>query len=228
MTRRFPLVAKGVVFDLDGTLLDTLPDLARAVNLMLAELGREPLNPREVRSFIGDGAARLVKRALTGDWEAEPDADLFAQAMPLFFRHYGEGVARDSRPFPGVMEGLETLRGRGFPMACVTNKPETFTVPLLRDTGLLPYFELVVSGDTLPRKKPDPMQMTYACGHFRARPAEVVLIGDSGNDCIAAQAAGCPAFGVTYGYTPSGDVRSLGFDAIVGTVAEAAHLIRKS
>jgi phosphoglycolate phosphatase len=170
---------------------------------------------------------RLVKRVLTGDWEGEPEKALFERAMPIFNRHYGAGVARETRPFPGVVAGLEAFRVKGFPLGCITNKPEAFTLPLLEETGLAPYFDLVVSGDVLPRKKPDPMPITYACGFFAARPEHVILIGDSANDCEAAHAAGCPAVGVTYGYIPGGDVRSLGFDAIVDSLDEAVALIQK-
>lgn len=222
----FPLPAKAIIFDLDGTLLDTLPDLARAANLMLGELGLTELEGSRVRAYIGDGAARLVKRALTNDRDGEPDPALFDRAMPIFNRHYGAGVALESRPFPGVVEGLDAFRARGFPLACITNKPEKFTLPLLAQTGLAGYFELVVSGDFLPRKKPDPMPITYACGFFAARPEHVVLIGDSSNDRESAHAAGCPALGVTYGYLPGGDVRSLGFDAIVDSIDDAVALVR--
>jgi len=226
--RRFPLPAKAVIFDLDGTLLDTLPDLARAANLMLAELGRPRVDAAQVRAYIGDGAVRLVKRVLTGDWKQEPDSALFDRAMPIFNRHYAEGVALESAPFPGVVEGLEAFRARRFPLACITNKPEMFTLPLLEQTGLAPYFDLVVSGDILPKKKPDPMPVTYACGFFAARPEHVVLIGDSGNDYQAAHAAGCPSLGVSYGYIPGGDVRTIGFDAIVDSFAEALDLLQFS
>jgi phosphoglycolate phosphatase len=225
--RSFPLPARAIIFDLDGTLLDTLPDLARAANLMLAELGRPQVAQSDVRAYIGDGAVRLVKRVLTGDWDREPETALFERAMPIFNHHYGEGVALETRPFPGVVGGLDAFRAKGFPLGCITNKPEAFTLPLLEQTGLAPYFDIVVSGDVLPRKKPDPMPITYACGFFAARPAHVVLIGDSANDCKAAHAAGCPAVGVTYGYIPGGNVRSLGFDAIVESLDEAVALIQK-
>jgi len=175
-SKSFPLPARAIIFDLDGTLLDTLPDLARATNLMLAELGLPQVEASTVRAYIGDGAVRLVKRVLTGDWEREPEKALFERAMSLFNRHYREGVARETRPFPGVIEGLEAFRAKGFPLGCITNKPELFTLPLLDETGLAPYFDLVVSGDILPRKKPDPMPITYACGYFAARPERVVLI----------------------------------------------------
>ena len=225
---RFPLLAKAIVFDLDGTLLDTLPDLARAANLMLAELGLPQVDAPQVRAYIGDGAVRLVKRVLTGDWEREPEKALFDRALPIFNRHYARGVALESRPFPGVVEGLEAFRARGFPMGCITNKPEMFTLPLLEQTRLTPYFDIIVSGDVLPKQKARSDAVTYACGFFGARPEHVVVIGDAGNDCEAAHAAGCPALGVTYGYIPSGDVRSIGFDAIVDSLDEALALIQKS
>ena len=110
----FPLSARAIIFDLDGTLLDTLPDLARAANLMLAELGLPQVDEPAVRAFVGNGAVRLVKRVLTGDWEREPDKALFERALPVFNRHYREGVARETRPFPGVLEGLEAFRAKAF------------------------------------------------------------------------------------------------------------------
>jgi len=224
--RTFPVEASAIVFDLDGTLLDTLPDLARATNLMLADIGMPQVDQAQIRAYIGDGAVRLVKRALTGDWEREPDKALFERALPIFNRHYGEGVALASRPYDGVVEALEAFRQRGFSLGCVTNKPEVFTLPLLEKSGLASYFDVIVSGDVLPRKKPDPMPITYACGFFRARPERVMMVGDAGNDCAAGRAAGCPVLGVSYGYVPTGDVSSIGFDAIVDNLVEALGLVR--
>jgi phosphoglycolate phosphatase len=225
---RFPLAVKAVVIDLDGTLLDTAPDLAAAANRMLADLKRPPVPLEVLSTYIGNGVSRLVKRVLTGDMEAEPDPELFARALASFQRHYGEHVADQSRPFPGVVEGLQALQAAGFPLACITNKAEQFTIPLLLATHLHGYFDLILCGDTLPRKKPDPLPLLHAAEHFRIHPDALLLIGDSVNDAQAARAAGCHVFCVPYGYNRGRPVEELDVDAVVPSLLEATRLIRKA
>ncbi len=222
-----PLAVKAVVIDLDGTLLDTAPDLADAAIAMAGELGLPPVDLATVKTYIGNGVSRLVKRVLTRQMDAEPDAELFSRALPLYEKHYAAGVSRKSRPYPGVVEGLTALKQAGFHMACITNKAEKFTVPLLKDTGLFDFFELILSGDTLPKKKPDPMPLLHACKHFGIQPAELLLIGDSLNDAQAARAAACPVFVVPYGYNRGRDVRELDVDAIVPSLLDAAKAVVK-
>ncbi len=224
----FPLKIKAVVIDLDGTLLDTAPDLAHAAELMMAELNMPPVPLATIKTYIGNGVSRLVKRVLTGSMDAEPDAALFDRAYPLYQKHYGAHVSLHSRPFPGVVEGLQALRAMGVHVACITNKAEVFTIPLLRDTGLLDYFELVLSGDTLPKRKPDPMPLLHACKHFGIEPGELLLIGDSLNDTQAARAAGSSVFCVPYGYNRGRPVAELDQDAVVPSLLEAAKLIIKA
>jgi phosphoglycolate phosphatase len=221
---QFPLVVKAAAFDLDGTLLDTLPDIADAAQRMLADLGRAPPGQETVRRFIGDGIAQLTKRLLTGQMAGEPPAAMLERALDLFERHYRTTLTQRTAPFPGVEDGLRHFARKGLKLACVTNKAESFTLPLLEATGLLGFFDLVVAGDTLPRKKPDPMPLLYCAQRFRARPCELLVIGDSANDAQAARAAGCPAFCVPYGYGAQ-DVRELDCDAIVNDLVEAARLI---
>ncbi|MEO6147437.1 MAG: phosphoglycolate phosphatase [Sulfuriferula sp.] len=224
----FPIKIKAVVIDLDGTLLDTAPDLAHAAELMMAELNMPPVPLATIKTYIGNGVSRLVKRVLTGSMDAEPDAALFDRAYPIYQKHYGAHVSLHSRPFPGVVEGLQALRAMGVHVACITNKAEVFTIPLLRDTGLLDYFELVLSGDTLPKRKPDPMPLLHACKHFGIEPGELLLIGDSLNDTQAARAAGSSVFCVPYGYNRGRPVAELDQDAIVPSLLEAAKLITKA
>lgn len=224
----FPLKIKAVVIDLDGTLLDTAPDLAHAAELMMAELNMPPVPLATIKTYIGNGVSRLVKRVLTGSMDAEPDAALFDRAYPLYQKHYGAHVSLHSRPFPGVVEGLQALRAMDVHVACITNKAEVFTIPLLRDTGLLDYFELVLSGDTLPKRKPDPMPLLHACKHFGIEPGELLLIGDSLNDTQAARAAGSSVFCVPYGYNRGRPVAELDQDAVVPSLLEAAKLIIKA
>ena len=224
----FPLPVKTVMIDLDGTLLDTVTDLAVAVNLMLAKLGRAPLDQARVRTFVGKGITHLVERSLAGALSGEPDRALFELALPLYLDCYESVNGRHATIYPGVRAGLDALKNAGFPLACVTNKSERFTLPLLAQMRLADYFSIVIAGDTLPRKKPDPLPLTHTCGHFGIAPREMLMIGDSLNDAQAARAAGCPVFCVPYGYNEGADVRELDVDAIVETLSEAVKLITKS
>lgn len=215
------------MIDLDGTLLDTAPDLATAANMMLKELGKAELPLETIQSYIGKGIEKLVKRSLTGDLDGEPDAELLQRAMPLYEQSYEKTLYVDTRAYPGVREGLNALRTGGFRLACVTNKAEAFTLPLLRAAELLDYFDIVVSGDSLPKKKPDPMPLLHACERFEIGPHEMLLVGDSLNDAQAARAAGCHVFCVPYGYNEGRDVYELDCDAIIPSLYEATKLIQK-
>jgi phosphoglycolate phosphatase len=223
-----PVKVKAVMIDLDGTLLDTAPDLAEAANMMLRELGRSELPLEVIQSYIGKGIQRLVKRTLSGTLDGEPDPQLFSRAMPLYERNYAKTLCDKTRPYPGVVDGLEALDKSGFRLACVTNKAEAFTLPLLQATGLRDYFDIVLSGDSLPRKKPDPLPLLHACNHFGIKTNEMLLIGDSLNDTQAARAAGCHIFCVPYGYNEGRDVHELDCDALVSSLYEATKLICKT
>jgi phosphoglycolate phosphatase len=222
----FPLAIKAVTIDLDGTLLDTIPDLAAAANMMLTELGRPPLDIEVIRTFVGKGITRLVERTLDAD--GSPDQALLARALPIFERCYMQVNGRHTTIYPGAKEGLDRLRAQGFPLACVTNKSGRFTLPLLDNVGLASYFKTVVSGDTLERKKPEPDPLLHAAAVLDIAPRDMLMIGDSLNDTQAARAAGCPVFCVTYGYNEGHDVRDLDTDALVDSLVEAAALIEKA
>jgi phosphoglycolate phosphatase len=224
---RFPLRLKAVMIDLDGTLLDTIPDLAVAANLMLEALERPLLDVELIRTFVGKGIPNLVKRTLAGNIEGGIDPALFERALPIYERCYGSVNGRHTTLYAGVKEGLDHMRAAGFPLGCVTNKSMRFTRPLLQQTGLAPYISEIVAGDTLTKKKPDPEPLLYACEKFRVAPRDMLMIGDSLNDAQAARAAGCPVFCVTYGYNEGHDVRELDVDAIVASLLEAAGLIEK-
>lgn len=216
-----------VMIDLDGTLLDTLPDIAAAAQRMLAQLGLPPRTPEEIRDFIGKGIPSLVQRCLPAGAGEVRAAALQSEALALFQEFYFEESGRRATVYPGVREGLEQLRAMRLRLACITNKAARYTLPLLKHMGLSPYFDLVVSGDTLARKKPDPMQLAHICTAFALAPAAVLMIGDSANDALAARAAGCPVLCVSYGYTEGGDVHDLDCDAIVDSLSEAADMLEK-
>lgn len=218
--------AKAVLFDLDGTLLDTVLDLHAAANGMLRDLGRPEVVIEDIRAYVGRGIPNLVKRILAGNLEAADDpAPPPDAALASFKRHYTVVNGLASKPFPGVMEGLNTLKAMGLPLGVITNKAVAFTGPLLERTGLAPFMSVAVSGDQLPRAKPDPMPVIWACGRLDVSPADTVLIGDSINDFKAGRAAGCKVFLVPYGYNEGRDVRGLECDAIVATIEAAARLI---
>ena len=228
MSQRFPMRVKAVVIDLDGTLADTIPDLAVATNMMLRELRRPALDVELVRTFVGKGIPKLVERALAGSIDGGASAGQMARALPVFERCYAKVNGRHSVMYPGVREGIEVLRAMCLPLACVTNKSGRFTIPLLEHLGIAHHFEQVIAGDTLPQKKPDPAPLLHACRVFGIAPREMLMIGDSGNDAQAARAAGCPVFCVPYGYNEGQDVRELDVDAIVPSLIAAARLIEKA
>lgn len=215
--------ARAVLFDLDGTLLDSAPDLAAAANAMLAELGLPARDPAVIATYIGKGIARLVERTLTGSLDAAADPALLARALPIYERYYAAESGRRCVPFPGVIEGLCALRAAGLRLACITNKAERFTVALLERTGLDEFFGVVVCGDSVAKKKPDPEPVLAACGRLGVRPGDALMIGDSANDVQAARGAGCPVWCVPYGYNEGRPVESLDCDAIVPDLADAAR-----
>ena len=226
-TKRYttPVSVKAVVFDLDGTLLNTLSQLAEAANRMLLEINYAPVSQELLASYIGNGISWLVKRALTGEMHATPDAALYDHALPIFEKHYA-GLLLESRVYDGVIEGLEAMKAAGFRLGCITNKLEAYTTPLLAGTGLAKYFDIVLSGDTLPEKKPHPMPLLHAAKFFGVPIEQLLLIGDSLNDTIAARAAECPVFCVPYGYNHGEPVETLDLDAVIANLPAALPLIR--
>lgn len=222
------LSVRAVLLDLDGTLLDTVLDLHAAANGMLANLGRPPVAIGDIRAYVGRGIPNLVKRVLAGKLEAADDpAPPPDQALSSFKRHYADVNGRAAKPFPGVMTGLAELKAKGLPLGVITNKAAAFTIPLLERTGLAPFLDVAVSGDQLPKPKPDPMPVIWACGRLGVSPADTLLIGDSVHDFKAGRSAGCAVFLVPYGYNEGQDVRGLDCDAIVASIEDAASRITK-
>ena len=217
---------RAAIIDLDGTMLDTIPDFHVAINGMRAELGLGPITQEQIALMVGKGSENLIRSVLALDWDAGRIETAFAQAMDAYQRHYLSINGDHSALYPEVIEGLTTLKAQGLRLACVTNKPIAFTTPLLKIKGLDGFFEVVYGGDSLPRKKPDPLPLQTVCADFGLAPAQVVAIGDSSNDAQAARAAGCPVLTVPYGYNHGQAIHETDSDGIVATLLEAARLIR--
>ncbi|MDR2878088.1 MAG: phosphoglycolate phosphatase [Chromatiales bacterium] len=214
-----------VLIDLDGTLVDTVPDLACAVDVMMGELGMPLRGEARVRQWIGNGVERLVRRALIDAVDGEPDEALFRRAYPIFLREYEENVCEHSRLYPGVREGVDFLKDAGYQIGCVTNKGARFTEPLLKALGLFNAFGIVVSGDALPKKKPDPMPLFHAAEFFGVAPQRSLMVGDSISDVQAARAAGFGIVCVPYGYNHGHDIRDAKPDAVIASLAELRGLL---
>ncbi len=214
-----------VLIDLDGTLVDSVPDLAECIDAMLIQLGRPPQGEAQIRCWVGNGVERLVRRALVGQLEGEPDEAELQRALPIFLELYAAHTCKRSRLYPGVREGLDFLRSAGYPLGCVTNKAARFTEPLLNQLGIAEYFGIVISGDTLPRCKPDPLPLLHAAQHFGVAPQESLMIGDSISDVQAARAAGFAIICVSYGYNHGQDIRTAQPDAVIDSFTELPNLL---
>jgi len=216
---------KMVLIDVDGTLVDSVPDLAFCVDAMMDRLGRPPRGEAAVRNWVGNGVERLVRRALIGQLHGEPDEADFDAALPIFLELYADNTSKRSLLYPGVREGIAFLKAAGYPLGCVTNKAAQFTEPLLRDLGIRDNFSLVVSGDTLPKKKPDPMPLLHAAQHFGVDPRDALMIGDSVSDVEAARAAGFGIICMSYGYNHGQDIHAAEPDAVIDSMTELEGLL---
>ena len=207
-------------------MLDTVPDFELALNGMRARFDLAPITQEVIHPLVGKGSEKLIRDVLALDYDSARIDAVFDQAMAAYQRHYLAINGERSRLYGGVIEGLEALRALGLRLACVTNKPIAFATPLLAQKGLAPFFELVYGGDSLPRKKPDPMPLLQVCTDFGLAPGEVVAIGDSSNDAEAARAAGCFVLSVPYGYNHGMPVQTIDSDGIVNSLLDAAELVR--
>ena len=213
------------IIDLDGTMLDTVPDFHVAINRMRAGIGLAPIGQQQIALMVGKGSENLIRAVLAlGLDDAAAQAN-FDVAMQAYQRHYLAINGQHSTLYPGVIAGLESMKAQGLRLACVTNKPIAFATPLLAQKGLAGYFDVVYGGDSLPRKKPDPMPLLQVCKDFDLAPSQVVAIGDSSNDAEAARAAGCFVLTVPYGYNHGRSIHETDSDGIVDTLLEAATLI---
>jgi phosphoglycolate phosphatase len=216
---------RAAIIDLDGTMVDTAPDFEVAVNRMREDLSLSPLTLGTIKNFVGKGTENLMRRVLGVDFGAEDIERHFEQAVASYQKHYRAINGEYSSIYPGVLAGLDAMQAKGLRLACVTNKPIAFAVPLMEKMNLQQYFEVIYGGDSLPAKKPDPYPLLKVCEDFSLLPKQVVAIGDSSNDAQAARAAGCRVLNVPYGYNHGEPIQSVDSDGIVTTLLDAAHLI---
>jgi phosphoglycolate phosphatase len=209
-----------ILIDVDGTMVDSVPDLAFCVDEMMQLLGREPRGEERVRDWVGNGVERLVRRALVGQLNGEPDEADFDRAYPIFLDLYADNTSRRSVLYPGVREGLDYLQAAGYALGCVTNKAGRFTLPLLKDLGIYNVFSIVISGDTLQYTKPHPAPLLHAAEFFKLDPAHALMVGDSISDVKAARAAGFMVACVPYGYNHGEDIRDAKPDLLIDTLAD--------
>ncbi len=220
------LSADAVLLDLDGTLLDTIPDLAHAANAMRTDLGLAALPQSLIATYVGRGVDNLIQRSLAEDLDGQPiPADLLARGRASFAPHYHHVNGQKAVLFEGVLPGLERMQKMGLKLAVVTNKATEFTLPLLERTGLARFMQAVVCGDTLTERKPHPAPMLHACSQLNSIPSRTVVVGDSKHDAASGRAAGCRVLIVPYGYNEGQSVQTLDVDAIVETIEAAAQWI---
>jgi phosphoglycolate phosphatase len=216
---------KAVLIDLDGTLVDSVPDLANAIDQMMLQLAMPARGVDAVTQWIGNGADRLVKRALVNSMEGEPSEALLQKALPLFEVAYAANNGKHGYLYDGVEVGLNYLKQQGYRLGCVTNKPIAFTLPLLEAMGIADFFDLTIGGDQVERIKPDPQPLLMAAEKLRVDPKQAVMLGDSVSDVMAARAAGMPIICVSYGYNHGQDIRSHDPDAVIDSLAQLKTLI---
>jgi phosphoglycolate phosphatase len=210
--------SQALLFDLDGTLVDTAPDLTTAANAVRRSNGLPALTVERVAGFVGKGAEVLIRRVLTDDPDCSPDADRLAKAMKVFEAAYARCNGELSQLYPGVLQGLRRLRDAALPMAVVTNKPQSFSEALLERMELTTFFRFVQGGDVVAHKKPHPEPLWHAIGRLGSTPAKACMLGDSHNDALAARAAGVRILLVPYGYNEGRDPRNEDCDGLVNDV----------
>lgn len=214
---------QAAIIDLDGTMIDTIGDFLVAINAMREEFSLVPLAQTAIQNMVGRGSGNLIRQVLACDFSADEVKHHFDAAMRSYQRHYLSVNGQFSQLYPDVQEGLRALQNAGIRLACVTNKPIAFALPLLKQKSLSHFFDVIYGGDSFPQKKPHPQPLLQVCDDFQLQPNQVVTIGDSVNDALAARAAGCWTLTVPYGYNHGEAVQQIDSDGIVETLLCAAH-----
>jgi phosphoglycolate phosphatase len=213
-----------VLLDLDGTLVDSIPDLANSVNKTLLEFSLAERELNSIRNWVGNGVEKLLHRAITNDIDGEAEPELFDMAYTSFMDTYSKNMCVKSVCYPGVREGIDFLKEKEIKLGCVTNKSGQFVGPILEKLGLMDDMSIIIAGDTLPKKKPDPLPLLHAASHFGKDPKQSLMVGDSESDVKAARAAGFQIVCVSYGYNHGNDIRDTNPDAVVDSLADLPQL----
>jgi phosphoglycolate phosphatase len=208
---------QAAIVDLDGTMIDTLGDFEVALNAMLADLSLGGVERSFIERTVGKGSEHLIRSTLV---HVGGDASRFDAAWARYQHHYLAINGDCAEVYPGVIEGLESMRRRGLKLACLTNKPTAFARPLLQKKGLAGYFDQVFGGDAFERKKPDPLPLQKTCEALGTAPHATLVVGDSRNDAAAARAAGCPVVLVSYGYNHGEPVAGVDADGVIARLDE--------
>ena len=214
-----------VLIDVDGTLVDSVPDLAFCIDEMLKQLDMPVRGEARVRHWVGNGVERLVKRGLINELNGEPDEDLYNKALPIFRALYAENTSKRSCLYDGVIEALDFLKTTGVKIGCVTNKASEFTLPILRDLAISDYFETVLCGDMVARKKPDPLPLLKSAETLGVSATASMMLGDSMSDVKAARAASFSIVCMSYGYNHGEDIRDYHPDAVIDSMAEIKDIV---
>ncbi|MEO5352200.1 MAG: phosphoglycolate phosphatase [Magnetococcus sp. XQGC-1] len=218
--------ARAILFDLDGTLVDSAPDLCHAMNHVLALRHSPSLELGQVRHLVGHGARALLARGFWGEAAEPPTADpLFEEAVTLFLDHYRAHLTDHSAPYPGALQALQTLRQRGLPLAVVTNKPEALARSMLEQLHMQSLFDHVVGGDTLTERKPSAEPLLHVLRQLNIPPSLALMVGDSSTDLEAARAAGCPVLLMSHGYSQGIDVNQLHPDGVLDHFDQLPHVV---
>ena len=217
-----------IFIDLDGTLVDSVPDLTVAVDRVMAELGLSPRGETNVRQWVGNGVEKLLHRAISNDIHGQAPADLMIRARSLFDTAYRDNLCVHSCLYPGVKEGLDALSGRQLRLACITNKPTGFARTLLFELGIGDKFAVIVGGDAVANHKPAPDGLHLCAQQLGVNIEHSLMVGDSVNDVAAARNAGCPVVCVPYGYNHGRDIREAKPDAVIDTLADLGGLLQKA
>jgi phosphoglycolate phosphatase len=216
---------QAAIIDLDGTMIDTADDFTAGLNGMLAQLDAAETSREEVIDYVGKGSEHLIRSVLAPRFETEHAQDRFDEALAIYQEEYAKINGMHTRLYPDVEAGLIAMREAGIKLACVTNKPHRFAVELLEQYGLAQYFSVVLGGDSLAKKKPDPLPMLTAAAQLGVAPQATVAIGDSENDALAGRAAGMATLTVPYGYNHGRAIQEIKSDGIVDSLLSAAKAI---
>lgn len=218
---------KLIIFDFDGTLIDSGPDLAYALNYMLEQLGRKTFNEDLIHGWVGNGAQTLVKRALSGKTDIDSNIDevLFSKALDIFLSYYEKNVCVRTKTYPNVTQTLKKLKESNYMLAIVTNKPYAFVKPILEKLELLELFEFYIGGDSLPQKKPDPAPLLHVCEKLNISVENSLMVGDSKNDILSANACAMESIGVTYGYNYGENIAKYDPTVVVDNFDEILRVI---